>query len=169
MLIRDARPADRDALRAVTLAAYGEYAAHMPPRHWQVYERNILATLEAVAPAEQLVALDGGAPIGTVLLYPAHAFDPTGAGALPAPVVRLLAVAPAARGRGVGAALMAECARRARRAGNRALALHTMDMMRAARRMYARLGYVRAPELDIEPLPGVTIPAYRLDLEADGR
>jgi GNAT superfamily N-acetyltransferase len=80
------------------------------------------------------------------------------------PEVRLLAVVPAARGKGVGAALIDECARRARRAGATTLGLHTMDMMRAAVRMYERMGFVRAPDLDFTPAEGVLVKGYRLDL-----
>jgi len=167
LLIRDARPEDRDAIRAVTLAAYEEYAAQMPADHWEAYRWNILATLEQVAPAEQLVAERDGAVVGTVLLYPPRSLSPTQdevSLATPWPEVRLLAVAPAGRGGGVGAALMEECVRRARRSGTTALGLHTTDMMQAAMRMYARMGFVRAPELDFHPLPGLTIKGYRLDL-----
>jgi GNAT superfamily N-acetyltransferase len=55
---------------------------------------------------------------------------------LPWPQVRLLAVAPPGRGRGVGAALMQECVRRARAAGAPVLALPTTELMRAALRLY---------------------------------
>jgi hypothetical protein len=66
---------------------------------------------------------------------------------------------PLARGRGVGAALMQECVRRVRKTGGRVLSLHTTDMMQAALRMYERMGFVRAPELDFHPAPGVTVRA----------
>jgi ribosomal protein S18 acetylase RimI-like enzyme len=87
---------------------------------------------------------------------------------MPWPEVRLLAVAPLVRGRGVGAALMQECARRVRKTGGRTLSLHTTDMMHAALRMYERMGFVRARELDFHPAPGVTVKGYRLDLEEAG-
>ena len=168
VVIRDARPEDRDAIRAVTLAAYEEYAAQMPSLHWEAYRLNILATLERVAPAEQIVAERDGTVVGTVLLYPPPTDRPALDDAVietPWPEVRLLAVAPAGRGAGVGAALMEECVRRARRSGARALGLHTTDMMQTAMRMYARMGFVRAPELDFHPMPGVTIKGYRLGLD----
>jgi len=163
VVIRDARPEDRGAIREVTLAAYAEYAAQMPAPHWEAYRLNIIATLEQVAPAEQIVAESGGAVIGTVLLYPPHGLNPAPDQSA-WPEVRLLAVAPARRGAGVGAALMEECVRRARRSGSTALSLHTTDMMQSAMRMYARMGFVRAPELDFHPLPDVTIKGYRLAL-----
>jgi GNAT superfamily N-acetyltransferase len=166
LLIRDARPSDRDAIGEVTLAAYREYAARMPA-HWERYQRNIVDTLADVGPAEQLVAEQGGAIAGAVLLYPTRTASPTGGEVLAAPAgpeVRLLAVAPAARGRGVGTALMQECVRRARRSGARVLTLHTTAMMQTALRIYLRMGFVRAPELDIRPAPDLTIEGYRLDL-----
>lgn len=68
--IREARDADREAIRAVTLAAYAEYAPIMPDL-WEGYRQNILATLADVAPAEQFVAEVEGVLAGTVLLLPA--------------------------------------------------------------------------------------------------
>jgi predicted N-acetyltransferase YhbS len=163
LLIRDARPGELDAIRDVTLAAYEEYAVPMQA-HWEGYRQNILAALADVKPAEQLVAEHEGAIVGAVLLYPARQ-----TGSAPWPEVRLLAVAPAARGRGIGAALMQECVRRARQSGARALSLHTTGLMRAALRMYERLGFVRAPELDFRPAPDLIIQGYRLDLSTPER
>lgn len=169
--IRGARPDDREAIRAVTLAAYQEYAAPMRA-HWAGYRQNILETIADALPAEQFVAEYEGTIVGTVLLYPAGtAMPPSRAGIVRRswPEVRLLAVVPGARGHGIGAALMQECVRRAREAGADALTLHTTTMMQTAMRLYARLGFVRASELDFQPAPGVTIEGYRLDLGAGGK
>jgi GNAT superfamily N-acetyltransferase len=168
--IRDARSADRGAIEAVTLAAYEQYAALMPA-HWEGYRQNILATLAAAKPDAQIVAEEEGRIVGTVLLYPAGSVMARPGGGsitLAEPEVRLLAVAPAARGRGVGAALMNECVSRARQSGAAALTLHTTDIMQSAMRLYERLGFRRAPGLDIQPAPGVIIKGYRLDLETPG-
>ena len=165
--MRDARPNDRDAIEAVTLSAYQEYAALMPAR-WEGYRQNILATLADVQPAAQIVADQESHIVGTVLLYPAETVI-ANPGSVPVtltwPEVRLLAVTPTARGQGVGAALMQECVRRARQSGARVLTLHTADIMQAAMRLYARMGFQRAPDLDFQPAPGVTIKRYRLSLE----
>ena len=133
---------------------------------WDGYRRNIVASLEDVGSAEQLVAEHDGAIVGTVLLYPPRRMElPQGRRLeMPWPEVRLLAVAPAARGRGVGAALMQECVRRVHRAGGRVLSLHTTDLMKTALRMYERMGFVRAPEIDFQPVPGTTVMGFRLDL-----
>jgi GNAT superfamily N-acetyltransferase len=164
--VRDARPSDREAIVAVTLSAYQEYALSLP-HAWEGYKRNILATLALPDAAEQIVAEKFGQLVGSVLLYPARTFvtQPGGSSSTLAwPEVRLLAVAPAARGQGVGAALMSECVARGRRAGATALTLHTTDVMRAAMRLYERLGFHRASELDLEPAPGVVAKGYRLEL-----
>lgn len=136
------------------------------PAFWDGYRENIVATLADVAPAEQLVVEQDSAIVATVLLYPPRRIrSPQGEPIeMPWPEVRLLAVAPGARGRGLGSALVQECVRRARQQGTRVLSLHTTDLMQAAMRMYERMGFVRAPELDFHPAPGVTVKGYRLDL-----
>jgi GNAT superfamily N-acetyltransferase len=165
--IRDAYPGDREAIRQVTLSAFQEYASAMPSR-WEEYRRHILETLADVKSAEQIVAEHDGAILGTILLYPAGTTfsRPGGApSALAGPEVRLLAVAPAARAQGIGTALMRECIRRARRSGAPVLTLHTTDRMSVAMRMYERMGFVRAPELDFQVDEELTVKGYRLKLE----
>ena len=97
------------------------------------------------------------------MLYPpdASAYGDGRAGA-GAPELRLLAVAPDARGRGVGMALVRECVRRAERAGASALGLHTSESLRAAIRMYERMGFVRVPEQDFQPEGAELVMGYRL-------
>jgi predicted N-acetyltransferase YhbS len=130
MTIREGGAGDGAAIRDVTLAAYEEYAAMMPAALWTAYRQNIVQTLGDAGAATQLVAEAGGAVAGAVLLYPAahDAVPPR-----PWPEVRLLAVAPAARGQGIGAALMRECIRRTRAAGQPVLSLHTTDFMPVAK------------------------------------
>jgi GNAT superfamily N-acetyltransferase len=169
--LRDAHPGDLDAIRDVTLSAYQEYAALMPS-HWENYRQHILATLADVKPAEQIVAERDGDVVGTVLLYPAGTVFSTPDGAsvtLEWPEVRLLAVAPAARGQGIGAALMHECIRRARQSGAAILTLHTTDIMQVAMRMYERMGFVRTPELDFHVDTDLTVKGYRLNLDDTAR
>jgi GNAT superfamily N-acetyltransferase len=165
-LIRAARESDRAAIREVTLAAYQEYALRMPA-HWEDYVQNILVTLAEARSTEQIVAEQDGTVVGTVLLYPAGTvLTPRSevSVTLAWPEVRLLAVAPAARGQGIGAALMRECIQRARQSGAAALTLHTTEMMKVAMGMYERMGFVRAPDLDFRPGPDITIKGYRYDL-----
>lgn len=166
--IRTAKEGDHVAIREVTLSAFQEYAARMPV-HWEGYRKGILATLANVSPAEQIVAEREGAIVGAVLLYPAGSiFSPPDRApmTLTWPEMRLLAVPPAARGLGIGAALVQECIGRARRSGSKALTLHTSDVMQVAMRMYERIGFVRAPELDFRLSENVTVKGYRFNLDA---
>jgi GNAT superfamily N-acetyltransferase len=78
---------------------------------------------------------------------------------------RMLAVAPEARGRGVGQALVRWCVDRAREQGCTALVLSSLDRMHAAHRLYERMGFERSPERDWEPYPGIPLIAYRLPLQ----
>jgi GNAT superfamily N-acetyltransferase len=138
------------------------------PSHWEDYRQAILATLAEVKPAQQIVAERDGAIFGTVLLYPAGTVFSSPDGlpiTLAWPEVRLLAVGPVARGQGIGAALMYECVRRAYRLGAAVLTLHTTDMMHVAMRMYERMGFARAPELDFHVDKDLTVKGYRLNLD----
>ena len=162
--IRSARPDERDVIRAVTLAAYEQYASRMP--HWQMYRRHLLATLDQEGPEARIVAEQDGVIVGSVLLYPGEANVYTEETASAGwPEVRLLAVAPEARGQGVGRALLDECIRRARLAGATALGLHTEDLMEEAVRMYERRGFLRVPQFDFSPDDGVLVKAYCLRLD----
>ena len=140
--IRDARPDEYGAIADVTMAAYRQYAAVMPAAAWEAYAQNIVTTITQEEALQRIVAEIDGRMVGSVLYFTAEG-SPFGV-----PMVRLLAVAPAARGQGVGTALMHEGLRRARVAGATSLVLHTTVLMDIARRMYEHMGFVRAPELD---------------------
>ena len=123
--LRDARPADGDAVRALTLAAYGEYARVMTPSAWAGLERALHAALASDDPAvARIVAEREGRIVGSVMLFPPASDAYAGlAGAAAAPELRLLAVAPSERGFGTGRRLVEECIRRARAWGATELGL----------------------------------------------
>ena len=165
VVVRDATAADRPRVRALTLEAYAEYASVMAPAAWALLDRAVRDALDAAWTAECIVAERGGALVGSVFLFPPASDAYRGLTAPPPrPELRLLAVAPAARGAGVGEALVRECARRARAEGAAALGLHTSASMAAARRMYARLGFVREPEADFRVDGAEVVEGYCLPL-----
>lgn len=81
---------------------------------------------------------------------------------------RMLAVAPEARGRGVGRALVELMVQRARDHGYRGVRMSTMDRMGAAHRTYERLGFTRSPQDDWSPVPGVSLLGYVAELMGPG-
>ncbi len=77
---------------------------------------------------------------------------------------RMLSVDPAARGRGVGRALVAQCVQRSRELGFTDVVLCSAPAMHTARRLYASAGFVRDPALDWSPVEGVLLEGFRLTL-----
>ena len=77
---------------------------------------------------------------------------------------RMLGVDPAHRGLGVGAALIEWCLDRARQAGCSSLVMCSMDEMTTAHRLYDRMGFVRRPDLDWVPEPGVLLLGFHRPL-----
>ena len=164
--VRVALPEDRDSLVRLTRAAYAEYAHLMAPSAWAALEAAIESSLADDRGVIRLVAEVDGAIGGSAALYaPDAAAYGSLASATPWPEVRLVAVAPSARGRGIARALVEECIRRARASGATALGLHTSRSMRAAMRLYERLGFVRDPEHDFQPPGAELVEGYLLRLD----
>ena len=78
---------------------------------------------------------------------------------------RMLAVDPAAQGRGAGEALARACLQRAREGGFAAVAISTAERSSAARHLYTKLGFVRIPERDREVQRGPKLLAFRIELD----
>jgi ribosomal protein S18 acetylase RimI-like enzyme len=162
LTIRRAEPTDLETIGRVTLQAYVD-GGHLHPE--SDYGATLADAQTRAEAAELWVAVRP--PAGTLL--GSVTFAPPGSSfnevAEPGEAeVRMLAVAPEAQGSGAGEALMQRCVSRARELGLTALALSTQPSMHAAHRIYERLGFVRTPERDWSPIPGVDLITYRLDL-----
>lgn len=79
-------------------------------------------------------------------------------------VVRMLAVAPHARGSGAGQALLQAALDLARADGCSMVRLSSQDDMVAAHRLYQRIGFVRTPSFDWSPVPGLELRGFALPL-----
>ena len=124
------------------------------------------------ADADVLVAVEDGRVLGGVTFVPSG--GPMADIARPGEAeIRMLAVARTARGRGVGEALVRACVDRARTIESCVrIVLSTQHTMHAAHRIYERLGFVRTPERDWNPLPeqlDITLLTYELTLSTTPR
>lgn len=162
--VREARPDELDAAGRLVADAYA--AAGPVDDEGRRYLDEIRDARRRARVCPVLVALDAGD--GTLLgcvTYVPDAANPLAEHELPDEAgFRMLGVAVGAQRRGAGEALVRACIERARRDGRRALAISTGAEMAAARRLYERLGFRRAPERDFDPVPGVHLLAYTLAL-----
>jgi ribosomal protein S18 acetylase RimI-like enzyme len=160
--VRDARPADHAAVGELTVAAYRAIPGHTPTRDYAARLRDVAGR---AATARVVVAVEApdGPPLGTVTYVPGPGplAEFSGAGECG---MRMLAVAPAARGRGAGRALVEACIARAREDGRVRLVIHTTDTMTAAQALYRSVGFARRQELDFAAEDGLVLRCYALEL-----
>ncbi|MEU9439857.1 GNAT family N-acetyltransferase [Streptomyces sp. NPDC048304] len=166
IVIRRATPDEYDALGRITARAYLQDGL-LDFGESDAYLGELRDVAGRAAAAEVLVAVRDGTLLGGVTFVPSP--GPMADIARPAEAeIRMLAVAAAARGQGAGEALVRACVDRARAIeGCRAVVLSTQRSMRAAHRIYERLGFVRTPERDWKPLPeldDITLLTYELTL-----
>lgn len=155
--LRLARPEEYAAVGELTVGAYladGALTADDP------YLRLLRDAAGRAAGAELWVAVDEEeALVGTVTWCPPGSpYRELGGHA--EGEFRALAVAPAARGRGVGRLLVEHCLRRAQETGSDSLVISTAEWMTSAHRLYRRLGFLPAPERDWWPRPDVHLLAF---------
>ncbi|MBW3536228.1 MAG: GNAT family N-acetyltransferase [Actinobacteria bacterium] len=149
-LIREMRLEEAEMVASLLVEWNEEHLSRFPVEVAGPYRAELADVRSRVEIADVIVAERDGRLLGTVTLVRDAADDehPWPAGGA---VLRLLAVDPAARGQGLGAALTLECMERARCSGASYIALHTAPVMTSARALYERLGFRRAPEHDFEP------------------
>jgi GNAT superfamily N-acetyltransferase len=162
LTIRDAQASEHDQVAELVMSAYEEYRSFVTPEFVSEFQRDTRDVF-AEDHTEVIVVESEGRLVGTVTFYP----DGTryGAGLPPGwTALRILAIAPDWRRRGVGRALMTACRDRARNLGATRVLLHTLPFMRKAIALHESLGFRRAPEFDVPYTPEVTVIAYILDL-----
>jgi ribosomal protein S18 acetylase RimI-like enzyme len=154
--IRHAADAEFAELADLSVSAYEPFVAGD-----HVYVAELRDVAHRAAAAELLVAADDGHVLGTVTFVPDG--GPLGEIAGPGEAeFRMLAVDPAARGRGVGTALLQRVLDDSRRRDRAGVVCSSLPEMRAAHRIYHRLGLQRSPQRDWSPMPGVDLLAFAL-------
>ncbi|CAL9297390.1 GNAT family N-acetyltransferase [Streptomyces sp. SudanB52_2052] len=166
IVIRPAEPREYGPLGDITAHAYLQDGL-LDFGENDEYLGELKDVAKRAAAAEVLVALRGDELLGGVTFVPSG--GPMADIARPGEAeIRMLAVSRAARGRGVGEALVRSCVDRARATeGCVRIVLSTQRTMRSAHRIYERLGFVRTPERDWNPVPhldDITLLTYELTL-----
>lgn len=139
LTLRDFGTADTDAVNRIAKSAWMQFQ----PEFKQDWDGFITYAANTAALAQELdlivAELDGN--IAGVIGYVRpqrpreEVFPPEWA------VIRMLSVAPEARGHGIGRALTQECIARAKRDGASIIGLHTGPMFRTALELYLCMGF----------------------------
>ena len=153
--IRDYEGSDAENLNRLAIAAFGQFRDHY--LDWPAMLAGLSKTSDLNASGEIIIAELQARFAGAVVYFgpnrpKAPFFDQSW------PIIRMLVVDPAFRGKGIGLALTNECIARARRDGSPLIALHTSPIMTVALPMYLRMGFVKA--YDAPPIHGVAYAVY---------
>ncbi len=159
--VRAAHPDEWEAAGRITVAAY--FADKHIDSRTGGYADDLGDAATRAVEAELLVAVAGREVVGTVtVVHPGTRWSEVSReGELE---FRMLAVAPAARGRGVGEQLLQAVIDHAKAAGVRRLVLSSSEHMTTAHRLYRRHGFERLPERDWQTVSGLTLHAFVLNL-----
>ncbi|MPZ63984.1 MAG: GNAT family N-acetyltransferase [Pseudonocardiaceae bacterium] len=165
VIVRPARPDEFDAVGELTVRSYvtGGLLDREDP-----YVARLYDAAGRARDAELLVATDDtDRLLGTVTVC--EPGSPLSEVSRPGELeFRMLAVSPAARGRGIGELLTRAVLDRAAQRGARQVVLSSSEWMSVAHRLYTRLGFSRLPDRDWQPVPGLRLVAFGRSRAADG-
>jgi len=162
--IRRARDEELDAIGEFTAAVYVgdgllDFGAEDP------YIEDLRDARKRAAGSEVLVAADAESDVVLgALAFAVHGGPYAELAGPDEAEFRMLAVRPEARRRGAAEALVRACMDRTRELGLTGMVLSTHPRMTTAHRLYERLGFRRAPERDWEPIPGIALWAFTVEI-----
>jgi len=136
--LRDYSPNDASAVDLLAVAAFDEFKNAYTD--WPNFKTKISAMSSLSTSGELILAEHQSRLVGAVAYIGPHKpknefFQPEWS------IMRMLVVAPEARGLGAGRALAEECLERAKRDNATVFALHTSELMSVALPMYQRMGF----------------------------
>lgn len=166
IVIRDAEPAEYPAAGELTARAYLDDGL-LDFGESDPYLDKLRDAADRASHAQLLVAVDPvGTLLGSVTFVPGSGpYAELSRGEERTGEFRMLAVRASARGHGAGEALARACVERARGLGLTRLVLSSQPTMRAAHRLYSRLGFVRTPDRDWSPVPELEVRLWAFALE----
>jgi GNAT superfamily N-acetyltransferase len=153
--LRDYESGDAKDLNRIAVSAFDQFRDHYDD--WPAMRAGLSKTSALSVSGEVIIAELQHKPAGAVAYFGPNSqkaafFDQRW------PIIRMLIVDPACRGKGIGRALSDECSARAKRDGSPIIALHTSPIMSVALPMYLKMGFVKA--YDAPPIFGVAYAVY---------
>jgi ribosomal protein S18 acetylase RimI-like enzyme len=162
--IRQVKPEEYEEAGRVTASAWLEVLPSDPGPEWDGYLASIADIRGRADRTLVLGAFEDGRALGTVTLeVDARVNEYSDPLSPDAANIRMLGVAPEARRRGIGRALMDAAMAEARARGKRVLTLNTGERQLAAIAMYEAMGFTREPDRVFPD--GFRLMSYRLQLE----
>ena len=146
ILIRDASQSDFEDIANISLAAYREYAHVLTPENWHKMKQSLSSVKQTAMVADYIVAKMENKIVGAIAYYPPGKSNPKFFDSSCASL-RLLAVEPNYRGKGIGNKLTIAGIQQAEKDSAAAIGLYTSEAMTTAHKLYSRLGFERVKEL----------------------
>ena len=164
-VIKDLAEEEKETVRRLLIESYQQYEReYRDPQVWTDYMQDIMSSVDNPHVDKILVAKEDQTILGSLQLFQSSekAYDRPEL-QISSPIIRLLAVHPSARGRGVAQALLKAGITYAKSLGATNLYLHTSDSMNKAIQLYEWFGFQRDQTKEFNK-SDFLVKCYRLDL-----
>jgi ribosomal protein S18 acetylase RimI-like enzyme len=161
---RDANNNDIEALKHLGLISYGAYAPFLTPDNLEKLKNNVGSSqtwTDILKVAKSFVCVDGEKIIGMAFFIPSG--NPWDIFQKEWSYIRMVGVDPEYQGKGIAKSLTKMCINHAKTTNEKIVALHTSEIMYAARHIYENLGFKVLHE--IEKRLGLRYWLYTLELK----
>ncbi|PJN87341.1 GNAT family N-acetyltransferase [Bacillus sp. mrc49] len=156
---------DKEEVRRLLVESYQQYEfEYSNPEAWDGYLKNIQSSVDNPLVDKVLVAKCQQDILGTLQLFQSSekAYEKPELG-ISSPIIRLLAVHPQSRGRGIAQELLKASVQYAKSQGASSLYLHSTDKMHKAIKLYEWFGFKRDETKEFQN-HDILVKCYRLDL-----
>lgn len=149
LTFRKGIPADREQLKQLAFMAYGQYRDQLGEENWKRMEANIDNEQHWDDLMENIpfLCVDGEKVVGMAFLYTSG--HPNEIYPVDWSYIRMVGIHTDYEGKGIARSLTVQCIEEARRLGEKMIALHTSELMNAARHIYESLGFVEIKDLGV--------------------
>lgn len=140
---------DKEQLKHIGIVSFAQYSPILDPEH----NGNMMDSLNddeklvrLINMSEIFVCVDKDKIIGTAYFIPNG--NPWDIFKTEWSYIRMVSVEPAYQGKGIAKTLTAQCIAHAKKTNEKTIALHTSEMMDAARHIYESLGFKMLHEIE---------------------